>query len=291
MKAIVAAACANILGEGPVWHKGRNSFFWVDIEGQLVQEYGLHSGLTKSWQMPARTGMLAIVNDHELIVALQGSIVLFNLEDSSLSTIVMLDADKPMMRPNDGKCDSEGRLWVGTLNMNLSDPVGSLYILEGKTISKKLDGLTISNGMAWTADNSRFYFIDTPTQRIDAFIFDAEKGDIVFEQTVIHIPAEDGYPDGMCIDAEGMLWVALWGGFAVKRYNPFTGALLATIDLPVPNITSCTFGGENLDQLFITSARNMLTDEQLEQYPLSGHSFICTTDVKGVEPFYFKKAF
>ncbi len=145
--------------------------------------------------------------------------------------------------------------------------------------------------MAWTADNSRFYFIDTPKQRIDAFIFDAEKGDVTFEQTVIHIPAEEGHPDGMCIDAEGMLWVALWGGFAVKRFNPFTGALLATIELPVPNITSCTFGGENLDQLFITSARSMLTDKQLAQYPLSGNSFICATDVKGVEPFYYKKAF
>ncbi|HRI19356.1 MAG TPA: SMP-30/gluconolactonase/LRE family protein [Panacibacter sp.] len=289
MNVSVAVECGNILGEGPVWHKGRSSFFWVDIEGKLLQQYSLTTGQICNWNMPAPVGMVAAINNDELIIALQGAVVIFNLNDASIKPHTPLEAENSMMRPNDGKCDSRGRLWVGTTQLNHAEPVGNLYMLEGNTIGKKHSGLTISNGMAWSADNSRFYFIDTPLQRIDAFIFDEEKADIRFEKTVIHVPAGDGQPDGMTIDAEGMLWVALWGGFAVKRYNPFTGKLLETISMPVPNVTSCAFGGENLDQLFISTARKQLNEEQLKQYPLSGHAFICNTAIRGTQPFYFKK--
>lgn len=288
MIAELAVACNNLLGEGPVWHKGRNSFFWVDIEGRLLQEYNIITQNIQNWQMPVRIGTIAIINNEELVIALHGSIVLFNLSSSTFNPIVSLDAENKMNRANDGKCDSKGRLWVGTMHIDGNEAVGSLFVLEGKKITKQLTGLGISNGMDWTADDRRFYFIDSPTQRVDAFNFNASDGTIQFDRTVIQIPVNEGSPDGMCIDNEGMLWVAQWGGYAVKRYNPNTGELLQTIDVPAPQVTSCAFGGENLDTLFITTASVGLSADVMEKYPLSGNCFICRPGVKGVAPFYFK---
>ena len=135
--------------------------------------------------------------------------------------------------------------------------------------------------MAWSADNKRFYFIDSTTYKVDSYSFDLKTGNIKFETTVITIPENMGMPDGMCIDKEGMLWIAHWNGFAVRRWNPINGHLLLTIELPVPQVTSCTFGGKNLDELFITTAKTGLSDEQLKQYPESGHLFTIKTSVKG----------
>lgn len=279
----------NLLGEGPVWHAERNSFFWVDIEGKKLHEMNWANKQVQTWQMPQRIGMVVIEDGDNLIVALQEGLAKFDLKTAAIEWLMDIEKDIVNNRANDGKCDSEGRLWLGTMDVEAKQGAGSLYCINNNNISQQLSHLSISNGMAWSLDNKRFYFIDSPQRKIDTYLFEATTGVINFERTAAVIPEALGLPDGMCIDAEGMLWVAHWDGFCVARWNPENGALLATINLPVPQVTSCAFGGENLDQLIITTASVGLTDEALLKYPESGFVFIAEPGVKGTPAFYCKK--
>ncbi len=148
-------------------------------------------------------------------------------------------------------------------------------------MNKKLGKCTIANGLAWSPDNTRLYFIDSPTHKVQCFLFDESTGNIVFEKDAIHIPKEIGAPDGMAIDEEGMVWVSHWGGFGVYRWNPLTGKLLSVLKFPVPNVSSCAFAGENLDYLIITTARQDFNEEQLKKYPESGDLFSAKLHAKG----------
>jgi sugar lactone lactonase YvrE len=223
--------------------------------------------------------------ENQLILALDRKIASYNLETEKLIWLTEVEADLPLNRFNDGKCDAKGRLWIGTLCTKFTQGSGALYKV-GKDLKPEmqLDQLTISNGMAWTADNRTFYFIDTPTRQIKAYHFELESGKIEFDRIAIEIPEELGFPDGMCIDQEGMLWVAHYGGSGVYRWNPTTGELIEKVELPVPHITSCCFGGENMDMLLITTAQENLSDAQLKDFPLSGDVFLVKTSVKGVLP-------
>jgi sugar lactone lactonase YvrE len=286
--ATIAFPAANVLGEGPVWHGEGQSLFWVDIEGKQLQELKWPTLQFQSWPMPQMIGMVVPYNENNLVVALQGGLALFHLKTGQLDWLTEVEKDTIDNRPNDGKCDSKGRLWLGTMHKGANVNSGSLYCLQQNLITSKLTSLTISNGMAWSRDDKHFYFIDSSLQRIDQYVFDPITGDIVFERTAITIPPEMGLPDGMTIDEEGMLWVAQWGGFCVCRWDPNTGALLHKIEVPVPQVTSCTFGGENLDVLFITTARVGLSEEILSKHPESGHVFSVQTEVRGFLPYNFQ---
>ena len=284
-KATLAYAAANSLGEGPVWHAARQSFFWVDIEGKKLNELQWPGKQVQSWPVPQRIGMIVPYDDFNLLVALQDGLYLFNLEVAELQWLVGVEKELLENRPNDGKCDSEGRLWLGTMHVDARENAGSLYCIdENKTVTQQLTSLTISNGMAWSRDNKHFYFIDSALHRVDQYLFDAPSGVLTFDRIAVEIPAEMGLPDGMTIDEEGMLWVAQWDGFCVCRWNTDTGALLHKIEVAVPQVSSCTFGGENLDQLFITTARVGLSEQALKDYSDSGGVFIAKLGVKGVLP-------
>jgi len=278
-----------VLGEGPLWHEERNSFFWVDIEGKFLNEWQQETCRVSCWRMPQRIGMAAQVNDHLFIIALQDGLASFDLRNGAVKWLKDLEKDIASNRPNDGKCDVAGRLWLGTMDVDCSEDSGALYCIDQNfQVQKKLGGLTISNGMAWTKHNDRMYFIDSATRRIDSFLFDPETGNIIFERTAINVPENMGSPDGMTIDEEEMLWVAHWDGFAVNRWNPITGELLATIEVPVPQVSSCTFGGPQLDKLFITTAKTGMTEEMLKKYPMSGDVFVAEPGVRGRRAFRFR---
>jgi sugar lactone lactonase YvrE len=285
IQASVAHPSSDLLGEGPVWNEERGSLLWVDIEGQLLHEMKWPEKEIRSWSMPQMIGMVALVNKNSVIVALQDGVAGFDLAKNELTMLAHLEKEIKSNRPNDGKCDPGGRLWLGTMNLNCEANAGSLYCIDRQlSVTKKISSLTISNGMAWTPDNRRFYFTDSITYKVDSYLFDPESGNAVFEKTAIIIDGDMGMPDGMTIDEEGMLWIAHWNGFAVRRWDPLTGKLLDTIELPVPLVTSCSFGGNNLDELFITTAKTGLSDEQLKQYPFSGNLFIAKLRVKGILP-------
>jgi sugar lactone lactonase YvrE len=274
------------LGESPYWHATRQSFFWVDIENGRLFEHQLSTGKTSEKSFPHRLTLVLEGRENQLILALDRKIASYNLETEVLTWLTEVESNLPLNRFNDGKCDAKGRLWIGTLSTKFTQGSGALYKV-GKDLKPEmqLDQLTISNGMAWTEDNRTFYFIDTPTRQIKAYHFELETGEIEFDRIAIEIPEELGFPDGMCIDQEGMLWVAHYGGSGVYRWNPTTGELIEKVELPVPHITSCAFGGENLDTLLITTAQENLSEVQLKEFPLSGDVFLVKTRTKGSLPY------
>lgn len=279
----------NQLGEGPVWHSERQSLFWVDILEKKLFEQPWQSPHHNEWTLPEYVGTVAIESENTVIVALQNGIARFDLITKKLDWIVDLEKEIPSNRANEGKCDPQGRLWQGTMDLDCKDGAGTLYCIDNElNVEAKITNLRISNGMAWSLDSTRFYFIDSSTYRIESYFFDGKMGDIIFEKTAITIPESMGLPDGMTIDSEGMLWVAHWGGFAVRRWDPDTSELLETIEFPAPQITSCTFGGPDFDHLFITSARVGMSETDLEKYPQSGNVFVVKTGVKARELFKFR---
>jgi len=278
-----------ILAEGPLWHQERNSCFWVDIERGILYEYGWSSKEVKTWSFDYRVTLVIQADNNTLILALGRSIARFDLNTEKLEWLVHLEQQLSNNRCNDGACDSEGRIWVGTMALDTEEGAASLYCVENDlSVTTKIPGVTISNGLAWALDNSVFYYIDTPTQKVQAYHFEKETGDITFNRTAIEIPKDMGSPDGMAIDEEGMLWIAHYGGAGVYRWNPDTGKLIEKIEVPVPNVTSCAFVGDRLDQLLITTASENLSEEELQKYPQSGDVFLAQTNVKGVAPFRYR---
>jgi len=157
-------------------------------------------------------------------------------------------------------------------------------------ISKKIENTTISNGMAWSLDHAVFYFIDTPTMTIVAYDYDKHSGYISNKRIAFTFEENDGYPDGMTIDNEGMLWVAHWNGWQISRWNPVTGKKLFKLPMPVANVTSCTFGGNNLHDLYITTARKGLSPDELNDQPLAGKLFVWrNSGYQGTRAFEYKK--
>lgn len=288
MTPTIAYPSENKLGEGPLWHSERNSILWIDILEKKLFELNQSTQKLQVYSLPERVGTVVIESKNTVIVALQGGLARVNLDTQHLDWLTDLEKEIPTNRPNDGKCDPQGRLWQGTMDMDCKDGAGTLYCIDNEfNRAVKLTNLSVSNGMAWALDGQRFYFIDSPTYRIDAYFFDGKTGNIEFEKTAVSIPKIMGMPDGMTIDNEGMLWVAHWSGFTVRRWNPNTSECLETIELPVPQITSCAFGGEGLDQLFITSARTGMSESDLGKYPESGNLFVVKMKVKGVKSYKF----
>ncbi len=283
MRASVLYPSQCMLGEGPIWHAERKCCFWVDIERGILYEYNWVSKVTRTWSFDYKVTMVIQGANNNLILGLNGGIARFDLKSERLEWLLDIETELKENRCNDGACDSHGRLWIGTMHMDFKQGAGSLYCIDKNlNILKKLDKVTISNGIVWSLDNKRLYYIDSPTQVVQSFIFKEETGEISFEKNVIQIPVEMGTPDGMTIDQEGMLWIAHWGGFGIYRWNPLDGKFMDKIEIPVPNVSSCAFAGESLDHLIITTARGNLNEEELKKYPESGNIFWAKADVKGI---------
>lgn len=279
---IIPSQCE--LGEGPIWHSRSGTYYWVDINKGLLYAFHLSTQALRSWHFDAHVTLVLEMKSDDLLLALDTMIARFEPVSEKLETLIDLEPHLEHQRCNDGKVDSKGRLWVGTTHMDHDFEKGTLYMLDkNRTQDKKIERVTISNGLIWSNDDTRFYFIDSPTQQVMAYDYDPVSGNISNGRAAVVIPKHMGTPDGMTIDVEGMLWIAHWGGFGVYRWNPQSGEMLAKIEIPAPHVTSCSFGGEDLDHLIITTARKNMTKEQLLTYPESGNTFILKPGVKGVK--------
>ena len=280
------------LGEGAIWHPDEKRFYWIDIEGKVFHVFNPASGEDAEHPLPERVGTVVPVKAGGVLLAMQNGIHKFDFGTGSLQLITHPEIDKPGNRFNDGKCDPAGRLWVGTMSTTNEKNAGALYCLDtDKTIDKKKDKVGISNGIAWSPEGTTMYYIDTPTGKVEAFDFDVKTGEISNPRYVIEVAKELGHPDGSTMDSEGMLWIALWGGSCVTRWNPETGKLLQKIDVPARNVTSCAFGGENLEILYITTARIGTDDEDLKKFPNAGGVFAVKPGVKGLPAFFYTGSF
>lgn len=277
-KAEVLHRSGAALGEGPVWLPETESVLFVDIEGRKVRNVSLRSGSSQTWHMSSAVGMAAPAGAAKLILALEHALVAFNHETGWRQVLADVETDKPDNRCNDGKCDALGRLWFGTMDTKGKRGQGALYRYDGR-LTKMLDGVSVSNGICWSPGNSTMYYIDSMDYNIKAFDFDLLTGRLGAMRIVA---GTDYIPDGMCMDKDGMLWVAMWGGGCVHRYDPKTGQLTGLVKVDAPQVTSCAFGGSGMDQLLITTARSGLTDTQLRQFPDSGSLFIVDLPVEGM---------
>lgn len=270
-------------GEGSIWHPDRQTLFWVDIEGQTLYEYDPEKDECGSWKFDRMISTVVPETDSTVIVALQNEIVRINLHGGQTVSIAPIPDKEGKVRCNDGKCDPAGRLWVGTMGFGAPKGAGTLYCVspDGK-VSTKIKKVTISNGIVWSSNRKFMYYNDTPTRKIARYRYDADNGDILFDGIAVSLSEDAGAPDGMTIDSNDNLWVAQWGGHGVYCYNPYTGELLAKVNVPAPHVASCAFGGKKMDVLYITTARAGLSEEQLQEYPLSGSVFSCKPGVKGV---------
>jgi sugar lactone lactonase YvrE len=278
----------SMLGEGSIWHPKEQVLYWIDIEGKLLHIYDPATKEDKTFPVGSRIGTVVPVQGGGALVALQNGI---HKLDTKTGKLTYLDNPLPdsNMRFNDGKCDPNGRFWVGSMAMDTRKKGATLYRFDkDKTIHPMLDSVSISNGIVWTADKKTMYYNDTPTGTIQAFDYNDKTGAITNRRVAVRIPRGTGSPDGMTIDAEGNLWVALWGGYCVGKFNPVTGELLQKIKVPASNVSSCAFGGKDLETLYITTARAWVNPDKLKEFPLSGGLFAVKPGVRGVPAEFYK---
>jgi sugar lactone lactonase YvrE len=271
-----------ILGEGSLWDSEKNCLYWVDIVGRTVNSYDPVTGHNRVFHVSQDVGTVVPGKSGDLMIALRDGFA--RLEIESGEVVMVAEKKREGIRFNDGKCDPAGRFWAGTMADEMTEGAGALYCLDTDlTVRTMIDGVTISNGLVWTSDAKRLYYIDTPTCEVAAFDYDVDTGDITNRKTAIKVDKNLGLPDGMAIDEEDMVWVANWGGGKVTRWDPQTGKLLDLIEVPGASlVTSCAFGGPKLDDLFITSASVGLNDEQKKIQTLAGSIFRIKLNVKGV---------
>jgi len=276
------------LGEGPAWDASGGLLYWVDIHAGVLHTFHPQNKSDSFISLGEPVGCVAACQGGDLIIALRSGLATLHLPTQKLTHLLDPEPHLPGNRFNDGKCDPAGRFLAGTMDDAEKEASGSLYSYsQSGTLKTLLNGLRISNGLTWSPDHQTFYFIDTPTRQITAFDYDLPTGNIAYPRPVVNVPPELGWPDGMTSDMEGMLWVALWGGAKLTRWDPGTGQLLEAIPFPALNITSCIFGGADLADLYITSARKGMSAQQLVKYPLSGGLFRLRTKIRGLPSFVF----
>jgi sugar lactone lactonase YvrE len=260
------------LGESPLWDQTAGVLWWIDWAQDIVYRSDIIRGITNSFPVGPSVAAVALSSRGRIAVALGHGYAELDPETSQVRELARAEDEENPTRMCDGKCDGRGRFWAGTMALDEQSPVGTLFVMETDgSVRRVLEGVTVSNGLCWSPDNATFYYIDTATNRIDSFEFDLDLGSITNRTTFVDIPTTEGAPDGLTIDVDGYLWVALWDGWQVRRYGP-EGQLDATIDLPVARPTCCALGGPDFRDLFITTALPDSAGER-EAQPLAGRVF------------------
>lgn len=280
----VAVAAEAVIGEGPWWDERTQTLGWVDIPRGRVHLQGpsgrqiIHAGESVGVVRPHADGGLVVAADLRLMhvdlaTGVQGA--------RELAVAPPTPRGAPPVRWNDGACDPLGRFWVGTMAVDEEPHQGTLFRWDGVALTTVLTGVSISNGIGWSLDGTSLYYIDSPTRMIQVFPYDMGAGELdAHGIRSLDLTSYAGVPDGLTVDAEGGLWVAFYGGSSVRCFDP-AGSLRQEIDLPVPQPTSCAFGGSDLDRLFVTSARDGMTQAQLAEHPESGSVLVLEPGPRG----------
>lgn len=265
----------NALGEGPLWHVKEKSLYWVDIAEHVLYRLDPLTQDIQSWKMPALIGSIAPRARGGLIAGIGDEICFIDLPSGRVHPQIKVPGG---LRLNDGKCDRKGRFWIG--NANPKQPTASLYRYDPDgTLHTMQENIYISNGLGWSLDNRIFYYTDSLAEGIFCYDFNFEKGEINNKKWFVKIPIKEGEPDGLTVDAQGYIWSARWNGWKIVRYTP-DGKIDREIKMPVQRPTSCTFGGEHLDILFITSCSHDLQETAALPAP-AGALFAIELGIKG----------
>ncbi len=280
---IISAQCS--LGEGIQWNVEDQAVWWTDINRKQLWRHHPGSGQTQTVALPERLGAFAFTaREGLLLAAFASGFAFFDLASRTPYWLHRPEAGHGGRRFNDGRVDRQGRFWVGTMVEDAAkagDRQGALYCLDRDGgLSQHLGGIGISNSICWAPDGGTFYFADTPTRTIRAWDFDREAGRLQAERVFARTP-DGAFPDGSAIDAEGCLWNAQWGAGQVVRYRP-DGSIDWVLAVPAPQPTCVAFGGPNLDQLYVSTARVGLDRQTLRAAPCAGDVFVYQLDVAGL---------
>ena len=272
---------ANILGEGPIWNDVEQTLWWCDNLAPKIQRYDPASGAVAEWVLSEEVGSVVFREGSGIVAAMKSGFAHLDLETMALDTIADPEPGSAATRLNDGKCDRRGCYWCGSMDTELKAPIAALYRLDPDGSCHRMrDGVIVSNGIAFSPDDRTMYFSDSRADKV--FAFDIESGRISNERVFIDTAPLAGRVDGATVNAEGCYWGALIHDWSIGRFDP-TGRLVDAIRLPVRHPTMCTFGGPNLDVLYVTTTRKFLEPGEAESQPLAGALFELTgTGAKGL---------
>jgi sugar lactone lactonase YvrE len=288
-KAELVVDAHAIIGEGPWWDSRALLLYWIDIKGKNLHIFDPSTASDRVLGLGRQPGTVVGRDSGGLLLALEDGFAFFDPATGEMRVLFDPEAGCESNRFNDGKCDSRGRFWVGSMDDEELRDTGSLYRLSpGLRCERLFDGVGVSNGMAWSPDDKTMYYVDSHRPRVEAFDFEAETGAISGRRVAFEIPPSMGCPDGMTIDEEGMLWVALWMGWGIGRWDPRTGRLIERIDVPAARTSSCVFGGPDLDMLYITTASIGVGPAELAAQEHAGGLFAYKPALRGARSVPFK---
>ncbi|CAM2747492.1 SMP-30/gluconolactonase/LRE family protein [Komagataeibacter xylinus] len=278
------------LGEGPVWSTREQALYFVDIVGQAIHRLDPASGARASWQAPARPGFVVPASDGTLVCGLKDGLYRFDPRTGAFHRMVEVEPEHPGNRINDGCVDSKGRLWFGTMDDEEGTPSGALYSVtrsaRGLDLLRHDEGYVVTNGPGISPDGTRLYHNHSPAGLIYEFDL-ATDGSLSNRRIFARV--DNGYPDGVVVDSAGTLWVGVWNGGRIERFQP-DGTRLEPIAMPALNVTKVAFGGADLRTLYVTTARKSTPDDVLARNPQAGSLFSLRVDVPGQEPYAFPAA-
>ena len=283
----VAVAVPSRLGESPMWHPTEQRLYWCDIAGRQLGRLDPHSGRCDAWGFDSEPSAVAPMPDGQLLLALRSGLWRFDPATGGRHKLADAPYKPADQRFNDGKCDARGRFWVGTMCDPLLPPRGAMHCYARRKLEPRFDGLSISNGLAWSPDGRTMYWADTLTNVVQAFDFDPDSGELSRRRDFVRFPVDPagddwlGRPDGAAVDCEGCYWLAMYDGQRVLRLSP-RGELLQQLPLPVRCPTMPAFGGADLKTLYVTTAREQRPAAELAAQPLAGCVFAMQVDVPGL---------
>lgn len=280
--ATVALDAKCHLGESPVWDERSQELAWVDITAGELRTWSPATGEERSRHFGGELSALILGEEEGTRVVALGKRLCTEVSGELEVVLAEVEAEPPENRLNDCRCDPGGRIWAGTMSKVRAGGEAALYRLRpGGRLDRVIAATTISNGIGWSPDRQRMYFADSLTYRIDVLDYDLASGEVGERRPLVAIDPEDGMPDGLAVDAEGGIWVCLFGGGAIRRYRA-DGSLDRHLELPVTNPTCPAFGGEDLTTIYITSARHRLSEEQLAREPEAGAVLSFDSPVAGM---------
>ncbi len=268
------------LGEGPIWHAREEMLYFVDIKGGAIHRCAADGSRRQSWAAPRAPGFIVPCEDGDFVCGLQGGLYRFNPAAGSFSLIQAVETDLPGNRLNDGFVDGRGRLWFGSMDNAEEQPSGALYRWESpRGLSPQDRDYVITNGSAVSPDGRTLYHTDTLARTI--YAFDLDDAGMLSRKRVFANIEGSGYPDGMAVDAEGYVWIALFGGWRIERFSP-AGILMEAVQLPCANVTKLAFGGQDLRTVHVTTAWKGLSPDERRQQPLAGGLFSFVAGTPGL---------
>jgi sugar lactone lactonase YvrE len=278
---IFDSQCA--LGEGPIWHAGRQQLFFFDINEQTLYAVTADGEVADSWLFNETVAAAAIVDNDMLVLATDSGLKEFDIATGGMNRINEIERDNPRTRTNDSRVHPSGAFWIGTMDRtNEEAPIGAVYHYRAGELTTLKSNIAIPNATCFSPDGRIAYWTDTPTKKIMQVATDPATGLPVGEWTLFADVSEGrGYPDGAVCDSEGYLWNAKWGGSCVVRHAP-DGSIDRVIEVPVSQVTCPAFGGKDLKTLFITTANKNMSDEQLAAEKVAGGLFAIDVDVAGL---------